>query len=79
MYVHVNSKLSASYTIYLSYIYIFTYIQVYSKLSASLTVTNLDHRPARVWWLDGHTARPFGTIGPNGGVFTHSSFVSHSW
>ena len=44
-----------------------------------LQVINDDHRPVKVWWIDGHSAKPFGSIAPHGGTFSHSSFVSHSW
>ena len=52
---------------------------VYLRLASSLRVVNRDHRLAKVWWLDGHSAKPIGTVAPYGGEFTHSSFVSHSW
>ena len=45
----------------------------------ALQVINDDHRPAKVWWIDGHSAKPFGSIAPYGGTYSHSSFVSHSW
>ena len=32
-----------------------------------------------MWWLDGHSAKPIGSVAAYGGEFTHSSFVSHSW
>ena len=52
---------------------------VYLRLASSLRVVNRDHRPAKVWWLDGHSAKPIGSVPPYGGEFVHSSFVSHSW
>lgn len=52
---------------------------VYQRLSSTIRIVNHDHRPAKVWWLDGHSAKPMGTANAHGGVFSHSSFVSHSW
>ena len=54
---------------------------VYKKLEAKLRITNNDHRPGTVWWMDGPGgyAKDMGVVEGNGGVFEHSSFVSHRW
>ena len=52
---------------------------VYRFLGASIRIVNNDHRDAKVWWLDGTSAKPQGTVKANGGVFERSSFVSHRW
>ena len=52
---------------------------VYRHLGATVKITNLDHRRATVWWLDGHSAKPQGVVSKGGGVFERASFVSHRW
>ena len=52
---------------------------VYLRLASRLRIINRDHRPAKVWWLDGHSAKPIGSVAPYGGEFKHDTFVSHAW
>ena len=51
---------------------------VYGKLSATVTIVNLDHRPAVVWWLDGNSAKKQGVVAP-GERYVRTSYVSHRW
>jgi len=51
---------------------------VYGHLGATVRIVNHDHRPALVWWLDGHSAKRQGVVQP-GDSFERSSFISHRW
>ena len=51
---------------------------VYQHLDVSLRITNRDHRPAQVWWLDGHSARKQLVLQPGETAERHS-YVSHRW
>ena len=49
---------------------------IYGKLGCSLRLVNRDHRPAKIWWLDGNYAKEMAVVQP-GQTYAHGSFVSH--
>ncbi len=51
---------------------------VYARVAMRFVITNLDHRPQKCWWINGHAAEPQATIAP-GERFEQSSFLSHRW